>query len=1219
MLIMMAAVWPLNAEAQNDVSVWDGFAESWTQGDGTENNPYLIENARQLAYIAEMVNAGITHYDSTYFKLTTDIRIDSSFLWQPIGFDDSHYFSGNFDGGCHVITLYLFTNSNYVGVFGNINNSSIGNLNLHGKIKSNNSPPIGSKVGLIGNINFSSVYNCTNYCNIELNNNYAAQAGGIGGYISFSTIVNCANLGSIMSQLSGNACGGICGYARHVKIYRSYNVGNISSSYSYCGGIIGYVHSSVSYSNDTVIISNCYNTGDISSYGSSSSIGGICSYISGGQLLVTNCYNVGTLYTATNRFGIAPLPVSNCYYLNTCGQNISSGGGTPKTEAQMKSPSFPIILNSDSVVYVMDTLNINQGYPIFANAVYVLTQDAENVGFTSATLKGVYSGGADIKGFKFKQESDSVFTTVYCSLSSPFSYDLTGLPTGTTYQYVYFIQKNGLTYYGDTKTFTTTTCDIAVNITKQTDAICQGDSVSLVAQAQSAYSNQFTYVWSTGESGDHISPSQNGQYTVTASAGNGCEQTQTYSLSLYPSPEGVISGDTVLCAGGSVTLTASGAWSYQWDNGHTGATISVAAPGAYSCTFTNEYGCTSEKSVTVSSFSNFSIAGNPHICSGEATILNAPAADSCLWNNGAQSFSIMVTEPGIYGVTLYHGTCEAYAEIEVTSASLPTPTITGNTSLCEGETTTLTANGGVTYAWSNASTNNSISVSQSGVYTVTATNAEGCSAPASVTVTVTPLPNVNIGGNNSFCQGDNVTLTATGANTYVWSNASSNASITVSNAGTYTVTGTDANGCTNTATKTVSVNPTYNIPLTHSICQGESYNFYGQNLTTAGTYTHTLQTINGCDSVLTLTLTVKALPTPTITGNTSLCEGETTTLTANGGVSYAWSNASTSNSISVSQSGVYTVTATNAEGCSATANVTVTVNPLPTITIAGNTTLCAGNSTTLTASGADSYSWSTGDNTASVSISAFGIYTVTGTTTAGCSGTANVTVLVSQLPVISISGETDLCAGESTTLTANGGETYLWSDGTTGNTLTVNMAGTYQVIGYNTAGCYSIADATVDVWQPATSEFTVSCPDSCYIWNGESYCQSGDYTQTLQTVHGCDSVVTLHLTITVGINDHNLAASMTVYPNPTPGVVNVQCTMNNVQVGTMEILVYDAFGRLLRMTDGVETQNFASLQTDTHGSSVQTQIDLSRYAPGVYFVKAVANGNVVAVRKVIRN
>ena len=220
---------------------------------------------------------------------------------------------------------------------------------------------------------------------------------------------------------------------------------------------------------------------------------------------------------------------------------------------------------------------------------------------------------------------------------------------------------------------------------------------------------------------------------------------------------------------------------------------------------------------------------------------------------------------------------------------------------------------------------------------------------------------------------------------------------------------------------------------------------------------------------------------------------------------------------------------------------------------------------------------------------------------------ATVTVLVSQLPVVTITGETDICAGESTTLTANGGDTYLWSDGTTNNTLTVNMAGTYQVIGYNAAGCNAMASATVYVWQPATSEFSIVTEEPCYSWNNIDYCTSGDYTQTLTAANGCDSVVTLHLTITVGIEDHNLGASMTVYPNPTNGMVNVQCTMCNVQVGTMEFHVFDAYGKLMGV---VETRCTTSLQT--------AQIDLSRYAPGVYFVKAVADDKVVAVRKVVK-
>ena len=404
---------------------------------------------------------------------------------------------------------------------------------------------------------------------------------------------------------------------------------------------------------------------------------------------------------------------------------------------------------------------------------------------------------------------------------------------------------------------------------------------------------------------------------------------------------------------------------------------------------------------------------------------------------------------------------------------------------------------------------------------------------------------------------------------------------------------------------TVTVNPTYNIPLTHSICQGESYNFYGQNITTAGTYMHTLQTVNGCDSIINLTLTVKNLPTPSISGNTVICQGQSTTLTANGGTSYVWSNASTNNSINVSQSGVYTVTATNVEGCSNTANITVTVNPLPTITIGGNTTVCAGSSTTLTASGANTYIWSTGDNTASVNINVFGVYTVTGTSSEGCSNTATVTVLVSQLPQITITGETDICAGESTTLTANGGETYLWNDGTTDNTLTVSTAGTYQVIGYNAAGCNAMASATVNVWQPATSEFTIETSDSCYTWNSIPYCTSGDYTQTLQTIDGCDSIVTLHLTVSVGIDNHN-EFNFNLYPNPTNGIVNIQCTNHNSPI--TQIHVFDAYGKLVDI-----------VETNANGSSAQTaQIDLSGFAAGVYFMKAVADGNVVAVRKVVK-
>ena len=1562
------------------VSVWNGSSEIWTQGQGTESSPYLIENAQQLAYIAEMVNGGVTHYDGIYFKLTTDVYIDSITVWQPIGLTNSagltnaNYFGGHFDGDNHTIILYLNTSTmTYVGIFGYARNGSFANINSAGKITStktgahaggicgqgdyssfanchntsditntsgtggicgynnwgscadcsnsgNISSTVGTAQGIVGNV--SILTNCHNTGDI-----YGRYAYGIS--VSYGTISNCHNNGTITSYYSYGQAGGICNGG---TVSNCYNIGNVTAK-KLAGGIVGSSNSSVishcynigEVSSESDIaggicakwgkITNCYNTGNVSA---STYAGGICGYDSTGtNYTITNCYNVGILLSGTRKGGICGYKgnITNCHFLNTCGHNTNTGG-VAKTEASMKSSSFPVILNTNGVVFVMDiTPNINQGYPVFGS---VTTQDATNVGATTAKLQGRYQMlyDVDAHGFEYKKSSENTYATVNTTGNSPVFYNLTGLQGGTAYTYRFFVQKDGVIYRGADKTFTTAICSLSVQITATPAKLCEGDTVTYTAVPSGSSGYQYswsngshsnaigittdatysvtvtdnfgcqvtaskqltlypaavasisgsmvlcnngsttltanggtTYLWSTGSSQRTITVSQPGtyvttvttvygcsasdsvvvvpfsapsitgnnsfcsggyttltatggdsyqwstgattasinvntagnysvtastsngcsgsasvnvvqnqpvnvtitgnsvicndigttltatsgtgyqwssgettqsinvnnpgsysvtvtnangcsgssfqtvtmmesvvitgntnicegetailsvsgagtytwsngahtstitvgtpgNYTVTASLPNGCSSTASAEVTVATAPTPTILGNTTLCQGQSTTLTANGGVSYSWSNGSTGNSISVSQSGVYTVTATNVEGCsnTANVTVTVNPLPNVNISGNNSFCQGDNVSLTATGASSYAWNNSSSNASITVNNAGTYTVTgtdangcistatktvsvnpiynipLTHSMCEGesynfYGQnitaagtythtlqtvngcdsvltLVVTLEALPPTAITGNTTICEGETATLTANGGVSYSWSNGSTNNSISVSQSGLYTVTATNAEGCSAPADVTVTVNPLPNVNITGNNSFCQGDNVSLTATGASSYAWNNSSSNASITVNNAGTYTVTGTDANGCISTATKTVSVNPIYNIPLTHSMCEGESYNFYGQNITAAGTYTHTLQTVNGCDSVLTLVVTLEALPPTAITGNTTICEGETATLTANGGVSYSWSNGSTNNSISVSQSGIYTVTATNAEGCSATADVTVTVNPLPNVNISGNTTLCAGNSTTLTATGADSYTWSTGDNTALVSISAFGVYSVTGTTTAGCSSTANVTVLVSQLPVITITGETDICAGESTTLTANGGDTYLWSDGTTDNSLTINTAGIYQVIGYNAAGCFSMVDAMVNVWQSATSEFSVECPDSCYIWNDQAYCATGDYTQFLQTIQGCDSIVTLHLTITVGIDGHDFNSNIVLYPIPASQYVDVRVE-GNMDVKGIEM--FDMFGKLVR-------------------SSKTTRINVSDLADGIYLVRVLTNKGMVTKR-----
>jgi hypothetical protein len=165
-------------------------------------------------------------------------------------------------------------------------------------------------------------------------------------------------------------------------------------------------------------------------------------------------------------------------------------------------------------------------------------------------------------------------------------------------------------------------------------------------------------------------------------------------------------------------------------------------------------------------------------------------------------------------------------------------------------------------------------------------------------------------------------------------------------------------------------------------------------------------------------------------------------------------------------------------------------------------------------------------------------------------------------------------------------------------------SGTYTYEYTNANGCSSVDTLHLSINHAVSSEITVATEDSCYIWNDQNYCESGDYTQTLTAANGCDSVVTLHLTVSVGIDNYD-GFDFKVYPNPTIGVVNVQFTNHNSPI--TQIHVFDAYGKLV---DVVETR---------HGTSLQTlRIDLSGFASGVYYVKAVAGGNVVAVRKVVK-
>ena len=430
--------------AFSQVSTWDGTWEPWTHGTGTEADPFLIENARQLAYLAYRVNNGldaggghVSNHDYHY-KLMVDVDLNGSedFQWTPIGYwnSDTDYqcFGGQFDGNGHKVSkLYITSNANRVGFYGYTDGATIQDISISGDTIATTGNYAGGIIGVANGLTI--IKNCNNGTNVYVRC-HPAYSGGLVGYTpSTIYITNCSNNGDIKSSCT------------------------VSNGSCVSGGILG-CHDQY-YTN--VCLLNCYNSGHISSwtsygYGVSSGIvGSTYSYDSN----ISCCYNVGVL-GENNKYGIAGGRgiVVNSYYLNTCG---ASSSGEPQTETFMKSLEFVDVLNNGSCAWEQDVRPYqNQGYPILTGiAVSALTSDATNVTQSHATLHGtieVANTSVQSQGFEYRKLSDSRFHTVNVPGNGSISTTLSGLIPNEQYVFRVFcnIADCG-TYYGEEKNFTT--------------------------------------------------------------------------------------------------------------------------------------------------------------------------------------------------------------------------------------------------------------------------------------------------------------------------------------------------------------------------------------------------------------------------------------------------------------------------------------------------------------------------------------------------------------------------------------------------------------------------------------------------------------------------------------------------------------------------------------------------------------------------------------------
>lgn len=744
-------------------------------------------------------------------------------------------------------------------------------------------------------------------------------------------------------------------------------------------------------------------------------------------------------------------------------------------------------------------------------------------------------------------------------------------------------------------------------------SICEGESTTIIV------SGGIGYRWSNNWFADRITVSAGGIYTVTASDMNGCQNTASVTVTVHPLPVMRINGRTTICQGGSTTLTASGATSYEWNSGELSQSITASYVGSYTVTGRDQHGCSASKSVTVTqSPVTASITGNRSFCHGESTTLTATgdAGNTYRWFDGSTSASINITTPGQYTLTVTNvNGCSNTLSANVNEYSITAPTISGTLTICQNQTTTLRASGGSSYVWDNGSTQPMITVNATGTYSVTATNFYGCTATTSATVLVNPIPTVNVLGNLEVCRGENVTLTAiSSAGTYNWSSGQNTASISVTPAinTTYTVLVTDENGCVNTASTQVTVKslPMLYVTGPSSVCQGDTATMEATGgvayqwstgqytpsiaITTAASYTVTATGANGCTAVATKTLTVNPRPVATVTETESLCAGGQVQLSTDApvGCTYTWSTGSHQSRITVSEAGDYTVTITNANQCSRVYHAIVTVYNPPQVNIIGNNSICLGQNTTFTATGEGQlqYSWSNGDHNVTTTVSEAGQYTVTATNEYGCTATASRGLVVHELPSPQISGSLTVCKGSSTTLTATGGIAYYWNTGATGGNLTVSPTSTqsYSVTASNAYGCMSSQAVTVSV--NALPEVTFSGNLNVCAGSVTTVTAFGASTYSWSTGSQTNNIVvgsTGYYFVTA-TNSQGCAKKDSVYVrfNPKPQVQIL--SDNHICAGTVATLTATGAGSYLWNTGETAVQIAVSPETTTTYSVVGT-------------------------------
>ncbi|MCO4806846.1 MAG: hypothetical protein KC456_09665, partial [Flavobacteriales bacterium] len=687
----------------------------------------------------------------------------------------------------------------------------------------------------------------------------------------------------------------------------------------------------------------------------------------------------------------------------------------------------------------------------------------------------------------FENSCDSVVANAVDS-----GYTVTVQPTSSTTYYVrYYLASCDLWSDCDSITVSVDTAP-EVSVSPANPNYC-GTAAALTASGASAYAwSPGTGLNQTSGSVVQASPSSSTTYTIIGVDGNGCSDTTTTTVTVTSGPSASITGTNIDCFGdsdGAAVVSTSGTTgtvTYAWSTGGTGTSITGLTAGTYTVTVSDGTTCQAIESINITQPSaalTVNIATN-NTCNGSsngsatAFAFGGTGSKSFSWSTGSTSNFIFGLSAGNYTVTVTDANgCTVSDTITITQPTTALSVSSTSTTMvsCNGGNDgaiTVAGTGGTpsyTYSWSTGATTATITGLTAGNYTVTILDAASCFAgnfftitePATaVSVSVSSSTNITCNGGNDGAATASGTG-GTGTKTYAWSSGGTSATETGLTAGTYTVTATDANGCTDTDDVTLT-----------------------QPNAVSATFTTSNVSCNGGND---------GSATASGTGGSGTYTG------------YAWTTGGTAATVTGLTAGTYTVTVTDNNGCTGTASTTITEPTVLSVTATESNVSCFGGndgSASASASGGTSsysYSWSTGGSGSSITGLTAGTYTVTATDANGCTETDVVILTQPTVLVASIGTPTDVsCNGGNdgaATASATGGTTsysYAWSGGGGSSaTATGLTAGTYTVTVTDANGCTDTESTTIA--QPTAVSVSIGTPTdvSCNGGNDGSATASG--------------------------------------------------------------------------------------------------------------------------------